>query len=57
MSMGKRIFLGALLLTLTACAGVDVRDYAAGKPVLDLATYFNGTVDGWGMFQDRSARW
>ena len=24
--------------------------------MLDLAQYFNGTVDGWGMFQDRSGK-
>ena len=31
-------------------------DYAAEQPVLDLKTYFNGTVDAWGMFQDRSGK-
>jgi hypothetical protein len=41
---------------LTGCATADVADYQAEKPVFDLARYFNGTVDGWGMFQDRSGR-
>ena len=41
---------------LTGCASIDVADYRAEKPVLDLAQYFNGTVDGWGMFQDRSGK-
>ncbi len=41
-------------LTLSACATVDVAHYADEKPRLDLAQYFTGTVDGWGMFQDRS---
>ena len=31
-------------------------DYAAEQPTLDLKTYFNGTVDAWGMFQDRSGK-
>ena len=31
-------------------------DYAAEQPALDLKTYFNGTVDAWGMFQDRSGK-
>ena len=41
---------------LTSCASVDVAEYSAETPVLDLAQYFNGTVDGWGMFQDRSGK-
>lgn len=39
---------------LAGCAGVPVERYRAQQPVLDLAQYFNGTLDGWGMFQDRS---
>ena len=41
---------------LAGCATVDVSDYRGEAPRLDLARYFNGTVDGWGMFQDRSGR-
>jgi hypothetical protein len=41
---------------LTGCATADVADYKAEKPRLDLAQYFNGTIDGWGMFQDRSGK-
>ena len=44
------------LFTLAGCASIDVADYRAEKPVLDLAQYFNGTIDGWGMFQDRSGK-
>ena len=46
--------VGLSALFLAACATVDVGQYANEKPPLDLAQYFNGTVDGWGMFQDRS---
>ena len=42
------------MLILNACAGISPSQYAAEKPVLDLATYFNGTLDGYGMFQKRS---
>lgn len=42
------------LVGLAGCAGVPVERYQKEKPVLDLRTYFNGTLDGWGMFQDRS---
>jgi hypothetical protein len=41
---------------LAGCATIDVADYRAEKPVFDLARYFNGTIDGWGMFQDRSGK-
>jgi hypothetical protein len=44
------------LAGLCGCATTDVADYRGEKPELDLAQYFNGTVDGWGMFQDRSGR-
>lgn len=43
-----------LTLGLAGCAGISVERYRAEQPVLDLARYFNGTIDGWGMFQDRS---
>ena len=49
--------LAALAIAgLAGCASVDVGEYRAEQPVLDLAQYFNGTVDGWGMFQDRSGK-
>ena len=58
--MKRRAALGAVALTLTgglaACAGPQVSDYAADKPVLDLATYFNGTLDAYGVFTDRSGK-
>jgi len=41
-------------LLLTGCAGVSVDNYRGQQPGLDFATYFNGTLDGWGMVQDRS---
>ena len=41
-------------LALAGCAGVAVEQYRAAAPALDLRTYFNGTIDGWGMFQKRS---
>ncbi len=57
----SRAFGGALLLAfgavlLTACAGPQVTDYAAEKPVLDLRRYFNGTVDAHGVFTNRSGK-
>ena len=42
------------IIGLGGCSSVAVERYHAEEPVLDLATYFKGTIDGWGMFQDRS---
>jgi hypothetical protein len=39
---------------LNGCAGVTVNQYAEQAPALDLPTYFNGTLDAYGMFQKRS---
>jgi hypothetical protein len=39
-----------------ACAAVAPAEYAAETPPLDLERYFQGTVDGWGMVQDRSGK-
>jgi hypothetical protein len=41
---------------LSACSTVDVAQYAQEKPALNMQQYFNGTIDAWGMFQDRSGK-
>ena len=47
----------ALPLGLLACAAPPTpSDYAAQKPVLDLAQYFNGTIIAHGIFTDRDGR-
>lgn len=49
--------LAALALCIVAgCAGPEPRDYASQVPKLDLRTYFNGRVTGWGVVQDRSGK-
>jgi Protein of unknown function (DUF3833) len=52
----KKIVLGALSLVLVSCSSVTPEVYKTEKPVLVLENYFNGIVDGWGMFQDRSGQ-
>jgi hypothetical protein len=45
------------LLVLGGCASAPaIEDYAASKPILDLKTYFNGTVRAYGMFSDRAGK-
>ncbi len=41
---------------VASCAGPQVQSYAQEKPQLDLRTYFNGTLDAWGVFTDRSGQ-
>ena len=52
----RHVLFAIAMAALGGCASVDVSEYRAAKPVLDLSQYFNGTVDGWGMFQDRSGK-
>jgi hypothetical protein len=45
------------LLALAGCGTApQVSDYANEKPIFDLKKYFNGVVDGWGIFTDRSGK-
>ncbi len=45
------------VLALAGCASpVEPSIYKAEKPVLDLKSYFNGTIDAWGVFTDRSGK-
>lgn len=46
--------LAAVGIGLAGCAGPDVAHYRAERPELDLRRYFDGKIDAWGMFQDRS---
>jgi len=54
----KRLHAAAQTLLLAAllagCAGHDVQHYRAATPALDVADYFRGTTDAWGMFQRRN---
>ncbi|AEG94837.1 DUF3833 domain-containing protein [Ramlibacter tataouinensis] len=57
--MNRRLLLAAALASgvlAGGCASPDIADHQSEKPVLDLRQYFNGTVDAWGVFTDRSGR-
>jgi hypothetical protein len=43
-------------LLLTACGSVNVSDYSATEPKLDLREFLNGELRAYGMLQDRSGR-
>ena len=52
----SRTLLAAVLSSalLSACSTPQIQDYAAQTPVLELRDYFNGTLDAYGLFTDRS---
>jgi len=57
--MKRRLLVASLVasgLTLSGCATHTLEDYAREKPVLDLQKYFNGTLDAYGIFTDRSGK-
>lgn len=56
MTQRLRLILISLLCTglLLGCASQNLQTYAGQKPDLNLPQYFNGTVDGYGIFTDRS---
>jgi hypothetical protein len=54
--MKKALLVALSVLLLGGCAGIDVSEYRAAQPTLDLRQYFNGDMDAWGMFQDRSGK-
>ena len=43
-------------LAMSGCSTPKVTDYAAQQPVLELRDYFNGTLDAYGIFTDRSGQ-
>lgn len=56
-SIRRRSLLAlAAALALAGCAGVDPSTYRAETPTLTLERYFDGPIEGWGMFQDRSGK-
>ena len=50
------LMMSSLSLLFGCGTTVTPSDYASEKPSLDLQTYFNGTIDAGGMFQDRSGK-
>ena len=52
--MMRKLFSLIALPFAVGCSAPSVTRYAAEQPKLDLAAYFTGTVDAWGMFQKRN---
>lgn len=56
--MNRRLLLTATAVTAltSGCAAPRIGDYADEKPTLDLRSYFNGTLDAYGIFTDRAGK-
>lgn len=53
----KPVLVLLSVFLIASCASpVGPSYYAGQQPTLDLQQYFNGTLDAWGMFQDRSGK-
>ena len=56
----KKHWSSSLLLSLSiilaGCDSMNVRDYQAEQPVMDMLTYFSGEVRASGIVQDRSGK-
>ncbi|OYY09248.1 MAG: hypothetical protein B7Y67_16060 [Polynucleobacter sp. 35-46-11] len=50
----KLLSIFLIALGLFGCSSPSVTQYAKEKPNLDLSEYFNGTIDAYGIFTDRS---
>ena len=56
-SARRRVALAlAAAVALAGCAGIAPSDYRAQTPALSLERFFDGPLEGWGMFQDRSGK-
>ncbi len=58
--MKRRLLLAAAAASawagLSGCASQKLDAYGSEKPLLDLQHYFNGTLDAYGVFTDRSGQ-
>ncbi len=52
----KKVLVLFTAVLLSACSSITPDAYQTEKPALALDQYFNGTLDAWGMFQDRSGK-
>lgn len=52
--ISKLLSICLITFGLFGCSSPSVTQYANEKPNLDLSEYFNGTIDAYGIFTDRS---
>lgn len=53
MKTGSKLWAGLLAL-LTGCGGPGIESYQGREPAMDIRQYFNGDVEAWGVYLNRS---
>lgn len=54
--MSRLLHVIVIGLVCAGCASVSPRQYSKELPVLDLRNYLDGSLEAWGMFQDRDGQ-
>jgi hypothetical protein len=54
--VARALALVAAIAALVGCSSQQINDYANEVPVLELRDFFNGTLDAYGVFTDRSGK-
>lgn len=49
----RQLLFGLVLILVSGCSAVDMKQYSGNTPALDLYHYFSGHTKGWGIVQDR----
>ncbi len=52
----RLLIIIALCAVLAGCSAIDMKQYSANQPALDLYSFFQGQTKGWGIVQDRKGR-
>ena len=47
------LLISLFIVLLTGCSAIDIKQYEANTPKLDLHQFFLGKTTGWGIVQDR----
>lgn len=50
----RKLILAILTIGTIGCSGMDIKDYHDNTPKLDLQSYLNGNIKGYGIVQDKS---
>ena len=52
----RLLMVMTLLISLSGCSAIDMQQYSANQPALNLYDYFQGQTKGWGIVQDRKGQ-
>ncbi len=50
----RLMIISVAMCSLIGCSGMNLKDYKNNQPQLNLQTYLNGNINGYGIVQDRT---